>query len=143
MRFSPFGCILEQFCYCTKLGAKRAKLTLMQKFVQQCLVRIFRNKCSRSTPLDPELIFWCISFHLGAFGTVSLLHKTRCKWANLLQLMQEFVPQSLVRGFCNERSRSTPLDPKLLFGCVSPRSVAFWNSFATARNLVQNAPNSH
>jgi len=35
VRFSPFGCILEQFCYCTKLGAKRAKLVqLMQKFVK-------------------------------------------------------------------------------------------------------------
>ena len=125
MRFSPFGCILEQFCYCTKLGAKRAKLTLMQKFVQQCLVRIFRNKCSRSTPLDPELIFWCISFHLGAFGTVSLLHETRCKWANLVQLMQEFVPQSLIRIYRNRCSRSTQLDPKLMFSCVSFRLGAF------------------
>ena len=97
----------------------------MQKFVQQCLVRIFRNKCSRSTPLDPELIFWCISFHLGAFGTVSLLHETRCKWANLVQLMQEFVPQSLVRIYRNRCSRSTQLDPKLMFSCVSFRLGAF------------------
>src|SRR4029079_14632577 len=87
MRFSSFGCILEQFCYCTKLGAKRAKLVqLMQKFVQRCLVRIFCNECSRSTPLDPKLMFWCVSFRLGAFGTVSLLHKTCCKntpnWCN-------------------------------------------------------------
>ena len=86
------------FRYCTKHGAKRTKLVqLMQKFVQQCLVRIFHNERSRSTPLDPKLIFWCVSFRLGAFGTVSLLHKTRCKWANLVQLMQEFVPQSLFR----------------------------------------------
>ena len=97
----------------------------MQKFVQQCLVRIFRNKCSRSTPLDPELIFWCISFHLGAFRTVSLLHETRCKWANLVQLMQEFVPQSLVRIYRNRCSRSTQLDPKLMFSCVSFRLGAF------------------
>jgi len=173
----------------------------MQKFVQQCLVRFFHNERSRSIPLDHKLIFWCVSFRLGAFGTISLLHETRCKWANLVQLMHEFVPQSLVRIsrnrcsrstqldpklmfscvsfrlgafgtfmllhkldakraklvqlmqkfvprclvriFCNERSRSTPLDPKLMLGCVSPRSGAFWNSFATARNLVQNAPNSH
>ena len=97
----------------------------MQKFVQQCLVRIFRNKFSRSTPLDPKLIFWCISFHLGAFGTVSLLHETRCKWANLVQLMQEFVPQSLVRIYRNRCSRSTQLDPKLMFSCVSFRLGAF------------------
>ena len=38
------------FRYCTKLGAKCAKLVqLMQKFVQRCLVRIFRNKRSIHT----------------------------------------------------------------------------------------------
>jgi len=122
----PFGCILKQFLYCTKLGAKRAKLVqLLQKFVQRCLVRIFRNERSRSTPLDPKLIFWCVSFRLGAFGTVSLLHGTRCKWANLVQLMQEFVPQSLVRIPRNRRTRSTQLDPKLRFSCVSFHLGAF------------------
>jgi hypothetical protein len=119
-------------------------------------------------------MFWFVSFHLGAFWTVSLLHETWCnsaklvqlmqmfmhdvvleffatnapdpqhwtlnscfgaflsvwrhlelfcyclkldaKRANLVQLMQKFVPRCLVRIFCNERSRSTPLDPKLMFG---------------------------
>ena len=66
--------------YCMKLGAKCAKLVqLMQKFVQRYLVRIFWNERSRSTSLDPKLMFWCVSFRLGAFGTVSLLHKTCCK----------------------------------------------------------------
>jgi len=97
----------------------------MQKFVQQCLVRMFRNERSRSRPLDPKLIFWCVSFRLGAFGTVSLLHETRCKWANLVQLMQEFVPQSLVRISRNRRSRSRQFDPKLMFSCVSFRLGAF------------------
>ena len=83
---SCFGAFLSvrvhfgPFRYCTKLGAKRAKLVqLMQKFVQRCLVRIFRNERSRSTLLDRKLMFWCVSFLLGAFGTVSLLHKTCCK----------------------------------------------------------------
>jgi len=121
---------------------KSAKLVqLMQKFMPRCRARIFRNECSRSTPLDPKLIFWCFSFRLGAFGTVLLLHETWCKRAKLVQLMQKFVPRCLVRIFCHEHSRSTPLDPKLMFGCVSLRSGAFWNSFATAQNLVQNAPN--
>ena len=71
---------LGPFCYCTKLAAKRAKLVqLMQKFVPRCLVRIFRNKRSRSTPLDPKLRFWCVCFRLCAFGTVLLLHETWCK----------------------------------------------------------------
>ena len=140
MRFFPFECILEQFCYCTKLGAKRAKLTLMQKFVQQCLVRIFRNKCSRSTPLDPKLIFWCISFHLGAFGTVSLLHETRCKWANLVQLMQEFVPQSLVRISGNRRSRLHNLTLSSCFHVF----LSVWvhlGPLCYCTNLMQNTPN--
>src|SRR6185369_436680 len=71
---------LEPFRYCTKLAAKRAKLVqLMQKFVQRCLVIIFRNERSQSAPLDPKLKFWFVSFRLGLFWTVSLLHKTWCK----------------------------------------------------------------
>jgi len=71
---------LEPFRYCTKLAAKRAKLVqLMQKFRPRCLVRIFGNEHSRSTLLDPKLMFWCVSFHLGVFWTVSLLHETLCK----------------------------------------------------------------
>ena len=41
--------------------------------------RIFRNERTRSTPLDPKLMFWCISFYLGAFGTVWLNYETWCK----------------------------------------------------------------
>ena len=68
---------LEPFCYCMKLAAKRAKLVqVMQKFVSRCLVRSFCNEHSRSTPLDPKLMFWCVSFRSGAFWTVSPLHKT-------------------------------------------------------------------
>jgi uncharacterized membrane protein YczE len=65
------------FCYYTKLAAKRAKLVqLIKKFVPRCLVRIFHNAHSRSTTLHPKLIFWCVSFHLGPFGTVLQLHET-------------------------------------------------------------------
>ena len=97
---------LGPFRYLTKLKAKRAKLVqLMQKFVPQCLVRIFCNECLRSTPLDPKLMFWCISFHLGAFERpFGYCTKLGAKWANLVQLKQKFVPQSLVRISQNERS---------------------------------------
>jgi hypothetical protein len=71
---------LGPFRYCTKLAAKHAKLVqLMQKFVPRSRVGMFHNVCSQSTPLDSKLMFWCVSFRLGAFGTVSLLHKTWCK----------------------------------------------------------------
>ena len=91
----------------------------------QCLVAISRNERSWSTPLDPKLKFWCVSFPLGAFGTVFLLHETRCKMGQLVQLMQKFVPQSLVRISRNRRTRSTQLDPKLRFSCVSFHLGAF------------------
>ena len=102
--------------YHTKLEAKQAKLVqLMHKFVPGCLVRVILNERPRSTQLDPKLMFWCVYFRLGAYGTVLLFTKLGAKWANLVQLMQMFVPQSLVRISQNERSRSTKLDPKLMF----------------------------
>ena len=103
-----------------KLGAKRAEL--VQKFVPRSRVGIFRNEHTRTTPLDPKLTFWCVSNYLGAFGTVWLPYETRCKSA---ELVQKFVPRSRVGIFCNERNRSTPLDPKLTFSCVSYYLGAF------------------
>ena len=65
------------FSSLTKLVAKRAEL--VQKFVARSGVGIFRNQCTRSTPLDPKLTFWCVSYYLGAFGTIWLPYETRCK----------------------------------------------------------------
>ena len=111
---------LEPFHYCTKLGAKWANLVqLMQDFVPQSLIRISWNRRSRSPQLDPKLMFSCVSFRLGAFGTIMLLHKLDAKCAKLVQLMQKFVPRCLVRNFRNKHSRSTLLEPKLMFWCIS------------------------
>src|SRR6185312_16142366 len=66
----PFTCL-------TKLGAKRAEL--VQKFMPRSRVGFFRNERTQSTPLDPKLMFWCVSYHLGAFGTIWLRYETRCK----------------------------------------------------------------
>ena len=60
-----------------KLGAKHSEL--VQKFVPRSRVRIFRNEHTRSTPLNPKLKFCCISYHLGAFGTIWLLTKLGAK----------------------------------------------------------------
>ena len=65
VHLGPFGCL-------TKLGAKRAEL--VQKFVQRSRVGIFRNECARSTTLDPKLMFWCVLYYLGAFGTIWLTY---------------------------------------------------------------------
>ena len=95
-----FGCL-------TKLRAKH--LELVQKFVPGSRVRIFRNECTRSTPLNPKLTSQCVSYYLDLrpFGCLPTLGAKRA------ELVQKFVPQSCGRIFRNERARSTPLDPKL------------------------------
>ena len=103
-----------------ELGAKRAEL--VQKFVPRSRVRIFYNERTRSTPLDPKLTFWCVSYHLGAFGTDWLPYELGAKRA---ELVQKSVPRSRVGIFRNERIRTTPLDPKLTFWCVSYYLGAF------------------
>ena len=53
---------LGPFRYCMKLGAKWSELVkLMQKFTPRSRVQIFRNECTRSTPLDPKLMFCFVS----------------------------------------------------------------------------------
>jgi len=41
--------------------------------------------------------------------------KLGAKRGKLVQLMQKFVPRSHIGIFRNERTQSTPLDPKLTF----------------------------
>ena len=113
MHSAPFGCL-------TKLGAKRAEL--VQKFVKQSRIGIFRNERTRSTPLDPKLTFWCISYYLCAFGTVSLPDETQCKTG---RTNAKVCATKSHRTFRNERTRSNPLDPKLTFWCVSYYLCAF------------------
>ena len=111
---------LEQFGCLTKLGAKQAEL--VQKIVPRSRVRIIHDECTRSTLLDPKLMFWCVSYYLGAFGTVWMPFETRCKTG---RTKQKFVPRTCVEIFRKERTRSTPLDPKLMFWCISYYLDAF------------------
>src|SRR6185295_10223538 len=97
-----------------KLRAKQAEL--VQKFVTRSRIGIFRNECTQSTPLDPKLMFCCVSTiweDLGPFGCLTKLGAKRA------ELVQKFEPRSRVGIFRNECTRSTPLDPKLKFCCVS------------------------
>ena len=128
---------LGLFRYCTKLAAKHAKLVqLMQKFVPRSRVGIFHNVCSQSTPLDPKLKFWCVSLCLGAFGTVSLLHETRCKMSKTGAI------NAKVRATKSCRNFSQHLLPIHTIGSqthIFVRSFPFrciWNRFSTARNLL-------
>jgi hypothetical protein len=95
--------------------------------VQNELNRIFCNECTRCTPLDAKLMF---SGVLDRFVTARTSAQNGLNWS----LMHMFVEWSRVGIFCNERTRSTPLDPKLMFSGVS-------NCFVTSRTLAQNGPN--
>ena len=96
-----------------KLGAQRAEL--VQKFVPRSRVRIFRNEHSRSTPLDPKLIFGASGSIWVHLAMLCYYTKLGAKRVELVQLMQKFVPGSSFGIFRNECSRLTPLDPKLMF----------------------------
>ena len=114
MHSGPFGCL-------TKLGAKRAEL--VQKFVPRSCVGIFRNEHTGSTPLDPKLMFWRVSYHLGPLCCLTKLGAKRA------EVVQKFVPRSRIRIFCNEPTRSTALHPKLMFWCISYYLGAFATSW--------------
>ena len=98
------------FCCLTKLGAKRAEL--VQKFVPRTRIGIFRNERTRTTPLDPKLMFWCVSYYLVHLGSFGCLTELGAKQAELVQM---FVPRSCVGIFRNESTRSNPLHPNLMF----------------------------
>ena len=113
MHSGPFGCL-------TKLGAKRAEL--VQKFVPRSCIGIVRNECTRSTHWTLNSCFGefrTIWVHLGRFGCLKKLD------AKQSELVQNFVTRSRVGILRNERTRSTPLDPKLTFWCVSNYLGAF------------------
>ena len=78
-----FWCVLYYLCafmtiwLAYETRCKTGKV--VQKFVPRNRVGIFRNERIRSTPLHHKLTFWCVSFYLGAFGTIWLPYETRCK----------------------------------------------------------------
>src|SRR6185437_13345947 len=61
-------------------------------------------------------VFRNIWVHLGQFRYCT---KLGAKWAELVPLMQKFMPGSRVGIFRYERTRSTPLDSKFMFCCIS------------------------
>ena len=62
------------------------------------------------------LLFGCIRDRLVAFTKLG---------AKRAELVQKFVPRSRVGFFRNERTRSTPLDPKLTFCTIWEHSGSF------------------
>ena len=111
-RFVLFGCIRD------RLVALRNSVQNGRASAKVRATKSRRNFLQRTHPIhpmDPKLIFWCVSYYLGAFGTVWLPYETRCKTG---RISAKFVPRSRVGIFRNERTRSTPLDPKLTILCI-------------------------
>jgi len=127
--FGTVGCL-------TELGAKRAEQ--VQKFVPRSRVIIFHNESSRSTPLDTKLMFWCVLYYFGAFGTVWLSYETRSKTSRTSAKIRA------TKSRRNFSQRSHPIHPTrpelkilvcfILFGCI-------WDRLVALRNSVQNVPN--
>src|SRR6185312_14026968 len=136
VRFILFGCIRKPFGCLTKLSTKRDKL--VQKFVPRSRVGIFRNERTRSTLLDPILTFWCVSYYLGAFGTVWLPFETRCKIGRTSAKVRATKSR---RNFSQRTHLIHPIGPKadilvcfVLFGCTRDRLVALRNSMQIGPN---------
>ena len=66
-------------------------------------------------------MFRTVCVHLVPFGCLTKLGAKRA------EVVQNFVPQSHIRIFHNKRTRSTPLDYKLMFWCV----LYYLDSFGT------------
>ena len=111
----PFGTVCMPYETRCKMGRTSAQVRATSSR------RNFRNERTRSTTLDPKLMFWCVLYHLHAFGTVKLHYETRGKMFRI----SVKVRATKSRWSHDKRTRSTPLDPKLIFWCVSYRLGAF------------------
>jgi hypothetical protein len=75
---------------------------------------------------------------LGRFGPFLYSTKVYAKLAELVPLSHKFAKKSRVRIFGNERTRSTPLDPQLMFWSISDRFVTPQKLIQTGRNGAIN-----
>ena len=123
---------LGLFCYGSKLGGKRAELVqLMQKFMPRSRVWIFCNKCTRSTPLDPKLLFCSVVFGCIWDRFVALRYSVengtnccnKCKSSSHKVVLEFFAT--------NPPYPLHVLGHFIVFGCT-------WDHFVTAWNSVQN-----
>ena len=115
MHSGSFGCLM-------KLGAKRAEL--VQKFMPRSRGGIFRNERTQSTPLVPKMTFWCVSYCLGAFGTIWLPYETRCKTCRTSSKVRATKSS---QNFSQQKHPIHPLDPTLTFWCV----LYYFGAFGT------------
>ena len=84
------------------------------KFVYKILYPIYSQSKKNDQKTDYRIITVSDRFqpYLGLFRYCT---KLGAQWAELVQLMQKFMPRSRVGTFHYERTRNTPWDPKLMF----------------------------
>ena len=96
--------------------------------------RDFSQRTHPIRPIGPEthvfFVLYSAWVHLGSFRNCMKLNAKQCE---LVQLMHNLVPCSHVGIFRNERTQSTPLDPKLMFW--SGHSV--WVHLGSFRNYMK------
>jgi len=98
---------LGPLCYCMKLGAKWAKLVqLMQKFMPQSRVWIYRNKCTRSTPLDRKLLFGSVVFGCIWDRSIALRYSVE-NGMNCCNKCKSSSHKVALEFFCNKSTLST------------------------------------
>jgi hypothetical protein len=101
-----------------ELGCKSGRIGVINAQVPRMMSpRKFSQRTHQIQPIGPQThVLWHFRpFHYWMnFGA---------KWAEQVKLMHKFVQPSRVGIFCNERTRSTTLDPKLIFWGVSDHSI--------------------
>ena len=100
--------------------------------------RSFSRRMHPSTPLDPNLMFWCVSYHLGAFGTVRLPYETQGKTGRTSAKVHATKSSRIF--FATNASNPTHWNLNSCFGAFLP----FWcicDHLVALRNSRQNVPN--
>ena len=99
-----------------KMGRTSAKV---------CATKSRRNFSQRTHPIlaiGPLKLFWCVSYYLGAFGTVWLPHKTRCKTG---RTSAKVCATNSRRNFSQRTHPILPIGHLKTFWCVSYYLGAF------------------
>jgi len=94
--------------------------------------RNFSQQMNLKHPIGPKMTFWCISYYLGAFGTIWWPYETRCKTGRTCAKVRA------TKSRRNLSQRTHPIHPigpytdvlvcSVLFGCIRYRLVALQNS---------------
>jgi hypothetical protein len=109
---SCFGAFVQFWCILDRLVDLRNLVQNGPNWCKSSCHEVLSEFFATNAPVPPH---WTLNACLGHFV------QFWCIWDRLDDLrnsVQKFVPQSWVRNFRNERTRSTPLDPKLMFWCV-------------------------